>query len=102
MNLLSAILRRSSYVGKELISFDRRGCMAEDWKELGRGTVVREGQVNSYDGSLDGRKVQVLYVRKADGSEFRVFRDYVMPGEASMQVRTDNPSETLVGKLVAI
>jgi len=82
---------------KELIYFDARGCMAQDWREVARGVVI--DKITRADTQFKN-KFEYYVVQKKDGSLFEVFAGDVLPGTIEMQKFTENPDESLVGKLV--
>lgn len=82
---------------KTIIHFRCDGCMAQDWKEIDRGVII--GRVSRV---LYGSRSAHAFIiaRRPDGSVFDCFANYCMVGEAYMAARTDNPDESLVGKMV--
>ena len=80
-----------------IIHFRCDGCMAQDWKEIDRGVVIGRVSRVVY-GSPSAH--DFIIARRPDGSTFECFANYCMAGEAYMAARTDNPDESLVGKMV--
>lgn len=87
----------SAPAGPELISFECNGCMAHDWRERDRGHVVDEVERVIYGSPYP---VTYLVVQREDGSTFDCYKPYCHEGTTEMQKHTDNPEESLVGKLV--
>lgn len=89
-----------TFLNREIIVFEARGCMAHDWRELYRGKIVAVVWRTVYGGRP--QKYKFYRVKLADGSLVEIPAMHVLPVREEMQARTDNPDESLVGKLVLV
>lgn len=86
-------------VTRTLIQFRCDGCMGHDWVEVDRGIIVGRLKRVDYGSS---RPNEYYVVERPDGSRFEAYVPYCMPGEPYMQQHTNQPDESLVGKMVYI
>lgn len=88
---------RPTQPGRTLIHFQCDGCMATDWREIQRGEIIGRTSRVLYGSP---RPVDFILARRADGVVFECFAVDCMPGQEYMQKNTENPDESLVGKMV--
>ena len=86
------------YIGKKLITFSADGCMAHDWTELDRGVIIDQAIRKDFA----GRSIKYFLVQRTDKTTFEAFLDRCSFGCETSANQTDNPTETLVGKILEL